>query len=100
MFDPTSRYARLSIRTLHTTDPDGQPRDVRYVERRFLPPAAVGTAIVEHKVAQNERLDNITAKYLGDPTQFWQVCDANEVADPNELIEEADRRIRIAMPGV
>ena len=100
MFDPTSRYAKLTVKTLTIVGPDGQARDIRYVERRFLPAAIAGTTIVEHTVAQGERLDNITAKYLGDPTQFWRVCDANEVLDPNELTGEVGRRIRIAMPGV
>jgi hypothetical protein len=100
MFDSTSRYAKLAIKTLTVTGPNGQARDIRYVERRFLPAAVAGTMITEHAVTEGERLDNITAKYLGDPTQFWQVCDANEVLDPNELTAEVGRRIRIAMPGI
>ncbi len=100
MFDSTSRYAKLSVKTLPVTQPDGRTRDVRYVERRFLPAALAGTTIAEHTVTQGERLDNITARYLGDPTQFWQVCDANEVLDPNELTKEVGRRIRVAMPGI
>jgi len=100
MFDTTSRYAKLAIKTLSVTGPDGQARDIRYVERRFLPAADAGTTVVEHTVTQGERLDNITAKYLGDPTQFWRVCDANEVLDPNELTEEVGHRTRIATPGI
>jgi hypothetical protein len=100
MFDANSRYANLAVETLSATGPDGEPRDIRYVARRFVPPAAEGTTIVEHTVLQGDRLDNITAKYLGDPTQFWRVCDANEVFDPNELTDEIGRRIRIAMPGM
>jgi len=30
----------------------------------------------EHAVTEGERLDHIAAKYLGDPEQFWQLCDA------------------------
>jgi hypothetical protein len=54
--------------------------------------------LVEHTVVQGERLDNITARYLGDPTQFWQVCDANGVLEPAEL-EQLGRTVRIALPG-
>ncbi len=101
MFEPTSRYARLGISTLTVTGPDGQDRQIRYVQRRFLPAAAdAGTTIVEHTVTQGDRLDNITGKYLGDPTQFWRVCDANEVMNPGELTAEVGRRIRIALPGI
>ncbi len=100
MFEPTSRYAALAVKTLTIIGADGEAREIRYVERRFLPPAGTGTTIVEHTVTQGERLDNITARYLGDPAQFWRLCDANEVLDPGELTDEVGRRIRIALPGI
>jgi hypothetical protein len=96
MFDPTSRYAKCEIVTLNITNPDGTTREVRYVKRRFIPPAEGMTVIVEHPVTQGERLDNITAQYIGDPTQFWRLCDANDVMDPGEL-EEIGQSIKIAM---
>lgn len=100
MIEPTSRYAALNIKTLEATGPDGEPRPIRYFERRFLPSAVGGTTLVEHAVVQGERLDQITARYLGDPTQFWRVADANEVLDPTELTAEIGRRVRIALPGM
>jgi len=100
MFDPTSRYAVLAIKTLRASGSDGQPRDIRYVGRRLVPPVAEGITMVEHAVARGDRFDTIAAKYLGDPTQFWRVCDTNEVLDPNELTEQVDQRVRIAMPGI
>jgi hypothetical protein len=100
VFDSRSRYAGLAVRTLLVRGPEGEPREVPYVERRFVPPLAEGAAVVEHAVVQGDRLDNITAKYLGDPTQFWRVCDANEVLDPNELTDAVGRRIRIPLPGM
>jgi hypothetical protein len=48
-------------------------------------------------VAQGDRLDTITARYLGDPTQFWRICDANDTLRPDEL-EEPGRTVRIALP--
>jgi hypothetical protein len=51
----------------------------------------------EHVVTQGERLDNITALYLGDPEQFWRLCDANAAMQPEEL-EEISRRLRITLP--
>jgi hypothetical protein len=50
-------------------------------------------------VAQGDRLDNVTARYLGDPAQFWRVCDANNVLRPDEL-EETGRAIAIALPDL
>ena len=39
---------------------------------------------------QGDRLDNIAARYLGDPEQFWRICDANGAMRPDELTD--DRR--------
>jgi hypothetical protein len=98
MFDPTSRYYDLEVATLTVTDVDGLPREIRYVRRRFIPPRDGATTLVEHTVTQEERLDNITARYLGDPTQFWRVCDANIVLEPNALTDTVGNVIEIALP--
>jgi len=97
MFDPISRYAKLAVKTLAVTSPDGQAREIRHVERRFLP-AASGTTLLEHSVVQGDRLDRITAKYLGDPAQFWRVADSNETLRPEELTDEIGKTIKIALP--
>jgi hypothetical protein len=47
---------------------------------------------------QGDRLDNLTAKYLGDPEQFWRLCDANNALQPEELTDTVGRRVRITMP--
>jgi hypothetical protein len=51
-----------------------------------------------HTVTEGERLDNITARYLGDPEQFWRVCDANNAMRPEELTETIGRKLRITLP--
>jgi len=79
-------------------DDSGRPCVIVYKRRRVVPAGEGSTTLVEHTVDQGERLDNITARYLGDPTQFWQVCDANSVLEPAEL-EELGRAVRIALPG-
>ncbi len=84
--------------SMTVTDADGTSREIRYLRRRFVPSSGGVTTLVEHTVAQGERLDNITARYLGDPTQFWRVCDANTVLRPEELTEQVGRVIRIALP--
>lgn len=98
MFDPTSRYYSLETAKLEVADADGAPRVIAYKRRRFIPPADGQTTLVEHTVTQGERLDNITARYLGDPLQFWRICDANLALDPEELTDETGRTIAITMP--
>jgi hypothetical protein len=99
MFDKASRYFNLETTTMSVPDQDDETREVRYVRRRIIPSSENLTTLVEHTVAQGERLDTITARYLGDPTQFWRVCDANDVLEPEEL-EETGRVIDIALPNI
>ena len=98
MIDSTSRYASLKTKTLTVPGPDGEPREIRYLERRILPASGGGTTIVEHRVVEGDRLDRLTAKYTGDPLQFWRVADANDAMRPEELTDEIGRRIVIALP--
>jgi hypothetical protein len=100
MFEPTSRYAGLPIATLTVPDADGRPRSIRYVTRRFVPADAGATQLVAHTVIEGERLDTIAARHLGDPTQFWRICDANGALRPDELVEVPGRVITIALPGL
>jgi hypothetical protein len=98
MFDPTSRYYTIETVKMTVTDRDGQARVIAYKRRRFIPSLEGTVTIVEHFVAEGDRLDNITARYLGDPIQFWRVCDANLVLLPDELTDERGESIRIALP--
>ncbi len=93
-FSPTSRYYGIETTTLET--PAGKV--VIYLGRRFVPPSERFALLQEHIVRQDERLDNITAQYLGDPEQFWRVCDANSAMRPEELTEIVGRRLRITLP--
>ena len=99
MFDPASRYVSLVTKTFESPGSNGEPRNIRYIERRFLPPANSGVTVAEHPVVQGDRIDTIAARYLGDPLQFWRIVDANDVMRPEELTSEIGRRIRIALPG-
>lgn len=97
MFDPTSRYYEIETTTLSVTDRDGQERQVAYKRRRFIPTAGKNGVLLELSVAQQDRLDNVANTYLGDPAQFWRVCDVNHVLLPWELTREPGRRIKIAL---
>ncbi|KAA0068663.1 LysM domain-containing protein [Rhodanobacter sp. T12-5] len=94
IFPPTSRYALTPAATLVRAD--GTP--VTYLKRRFVPPPENFALLQWHRVVQNERLDNITARYLGDPEQFWRLCDANRALRPEELTETIGKQLRITLP--
>ena len=94
MFSLTSRY--YGIETAELVTAAGQT--VKYVRRRLLPAAERFALLQEHVVSGGERLDNIAARYLGDPEQFWRICDANNTIDPDELTRLIGARIRITLP--
>jgi len=94
LFPATSRYHGLEAKKLEK--PGGET--VIYLKRRFVPPPENFALLQEHVVTEGERLDNITAHYLSDPQQFWQVCDANRAMRPDELTEVIGRRLRITLP--
>lgn len=94
MFPITSRYYAIQIVTRET--PDG--KEVAYLRRRFVPPPERFELIAEHVVTEGERLDNVVARYIGDPEQFWRLCDANGAMRPAELTETTGRRLRITLP--
>jgi len=96
MFEPTSRY--YTIETINRTQPDG--RIVAYKRRRFLPRGGTLLAFVELSVAQGERLDVLTARTLGDPEQYWRVCDANNAMYPPDLVADPNARLRVPGPQV
>lgn len=99
MFEPSSRYYAIETAGLTVLDGAGEPRVVGYVRRRFIAGAPSNATLVSHAVVQGERLDHLAARYLGDPTQFWRICDANNALRPEELVEEPGRRIDIPLPG-
>ena len=93
-FPPTSRYFGIETTTIETRD----GKSHAYLKRRFVPGPERFATLQEHLVVQGDRLDNITARYLGDAQQFWRVCDANRAMRPEELTEELGRRLRITLP--
>lgn len=92
-FPPTSRYA--AVETTTAALPDG--RVVPHLRRRLLPPADRFATLAEHEVERGDRLDNLAAAHLGDPEQWWRICDANGAERPDDLLE-VGRRLRITLP--
>ena len=95
LFPSSSRYYGLDVAVL---TPAGGGEPVVYLRRRFVPPPERFATLQEHIVTQGERLDTITAQFMGDPEQFWRVCDANRALRPQDLTETLGRTLRITLP--
>ncbi len=94
MFEPTSRYAAIAVAVL--TTPDG--RVVAYKRRRFLPRGRELPLLVEAVLGDAERLDHLATRTIGDPEQFWRICDASDVMNPPEAAAEPARVFRVPVP--
>jgi hypothetical protein len=93
LFSGTSRYYGFEPLAMKL-----QGRPVTYLPRRFVPLPARFQLLQEHTVVQGDRLDNIAAQHLGDPTLFWRLCDANNAMRPERLTEVPGRKLRITLP--
>jgi len=88
---PSSRYYGYAVKT--ATRADG--RQVAYLQRRIVPQPQVYTVLQQYVVVDGDRLDNLAARFLGDPLLFWMICDANGVVDPDELTAQVGSTIQI-----
>ena len=93
-FAPNSRYHGLG--TLRILGPDGTP--IVYVKRRFIAQPERFSVIAVHSVAEGDRIDNLAARYLGDPELDWRIADANGVMTPDELTDTVGAQLRITLP--
>jgi len=93
-FAPTSRY--YGIATAQLTQPDG--RTVVFVQRRFLPPPENFAPLQVITIGAGDRLDNIAARYIGDPQQSWRLCDSNGAMQPESLVAHVGTMLTIALP--
>jgi nucleoid-associated protein YgaU len=97
-YDTSSRYYGLPVVEFKT--PGGAV--IRYVQRRFIPPAAQFPTLVTHQVQQGDRIDLLAARYLGDPLVYWRIADANLAVSPGDPLVLGDAvRIPLAalLPG-
>ena len=96
MFDHTSRYYRLG--DAQYTAPDGTT--IVYKCRRFLPQGQALPLLLSAHVQRNDRMDLIAARTLGEPEQFWRLCDANDAMNPFDLADRPGRALRVPPPQV
>jgi len=94
LFPTNSRY--LNVETTKLVLPDGT--EIAYLARRFVPPPDRFALLQQYQVAEGDRLDNLTARFFGDPEQFWRLCDANAAMRPEALTEVVGRNLRITLP--
>jgi hypothetical protein len=94
LFPSTSRYYGIDTATLQRPG----RTDVVYLRRRFVPPASAFQVVEQHTVTSGERPDHVAAQFLGDPTLFWRLCDANNVMRPEELASTVGSKIDITLP--
>jgi hypothetical protein len=78
MFLPNSRYAGLATYTVTMSD------GTIVTATRLPLPEPLALAGYHPRVV-GDRLDLLAARYLKDPTFFWQVCDSNNATVPDAL---------------
>jgi nucleoid-associated protein YgaU len=72
-----SRYERLARKAMPLTELYAS------IAMRIIPQTP---ATVRHVVRQHERLDLLAYEYYRDPEKFWLIADANDVMDPEDLL--------------
>jgi hypothetical protein len=92
--NPSSRYYGAQIEDYSLAD--GTP--VKYLARRILPQADIYASAQNYVIVDGDRLDNLSAKFLGDPILYWMICDANSATDPDELTSQAQIGLTILIP--
>ena len=91
--DNASRYKGAAVLTY--VQPDGTP--IVYLARRILPQPSIYVSVQNYAVVENDRIDNLSARFLGDPLLFWMICDANAATDPDELTAQTGRSILVPL---
>ncbi len=87
--NPSSRYYGAAVEQL--TLPNGTV--VSYLSRRIIPQMSLYAQTQNYSVLAGDRLDNLAARFLGDPILFWMIADANGAEDADQLTAEPGRVI-------
>ena len=91
MFFRGSRYEHVADAELETKD----GRLIRYKRMRFIPDAE---GRLSYQVKEGDRPDLAVYNTLGDPEQFWRLCDVNKTQRPVDLTENPGERIGVPGP--
>jgi hypothetical protein len=91
--NPNSRYYGFAVE--QATLPDGT--QVAYLSRRIIPQASLYGQTQNYNVVVGDRLDNLAARFIGDPILFWMIADANTAFEPHDLTSESGSTIVIPL---
>jgi hypothetical protein len=91
--NPSSRYYGCPI--LNFARPDGV--QVAYLQRRIIPQPETYASVQRYAVVDGDRLDNLSARFYGDPILYWMICDASGATDPDELTAQIGRTIQVPL---
>ncbi|MBL8932567.1 MAG: hypothetical protein JNL54_20780 [Kineosporiaceae bacterium] len=94
-----SRYDHLPVETALVADGSGGTREVRHLAPRAPGELDAVQPMARHRVAEDDRVDLVAQRYLGDPQAWWRICDDNAALDPDALIGP-DNEGRVIVIGV
>lgn len=92
MFFRGSRYEQIADAEIV----DRSGRTIRYKRMRFIPELA---GVLTETVRDDDRPDLLAYRVLGDPEQFWRLCDVNRERRPIDLTDREGPRRRILVPA-
>lgn len=93
MFFRGSRYEPIAEATFVAKD----GRTIRYKRMRFAPRPRSRPRLFA-KVERGDRPDLVAFRALGDPEQFWRLCDLNLARRPVDLTSPPGRFVAIPAP--
>jgi len=91
--NPNSRYYGSQVEQLTLVD----GTIVAYLARRIIPQTGIWSQTQNYSIVAADRLDNLAARFVGDPILFWMLADANGAFDPDELTSTPGRVIQIPL---
>jgi len=92
MFFRGSRYERVA----EVEIVDRRGRLVRYKRLRLVPEV---DGLQAEVVREGDRPDLVAHRALGDPEQFWRLCDVNREMRPSDLTDGPGRLLLVPGPG-
>jgi len=88
MIDSNSRYYDLPNHLFETATGE----KIAYKGRRLLPAVNPKNLVNTITVVEGDRLDMLATQNLGDPLQYWHICDANTATlNPAELLKIGEK---------
>jgi len=91
--NPSSRYYGFGVEQITLAN----GLTVSYLSRRIIPQMSIYTQTQNYSVVARDRLDNLAARFIGDPILFWMIAEANGVLDADSLTAEPGRTILIPL---